>query len=549
MAEFDFSSYPKPQPPANPLDTVTKMGAVADTLGNIQAGKAVQGAIQADGSIDRNALAQSLKSTVAGSMKAIPTLDAFEKLRAAGHLADTAGVDNFQKRMALVNGAFSQIAAMDNPSIKDVNSIAARLTDPALGADKFGINIPLIMNALKAFRGPDGRPLPPAEIKKAALRNATMAAHTAEQLSVLSPRYEAVNDGNTWRLVPVGPSINPQYPAVTQRIPTGTEVMDPATNKRVRVPAQPPAPIQYSDSRGVIPGANASDVGRNNPLDAVVQPAPAASTAPRSPFPTPDTVGKPVDPTATPVADIPLDTARSATFADRFAPSLRGAPLAGLAPGEAEAMGTTAQNSAGIYNALANQAVEVPNVRGILLNLERELAGFTSGPGADYKRIAKAFANTVLPESWQKEGSVLDPKSIADQEGFNKFAYNLAQRQFHQLGGTGTDAKLNSTMATSPSELLSNYGNQGIIRILKGNNDAIEVQAREANKYRRKHGDTSANEFVNEFNQHFDPRVFQFKYIPKKERQDWYKSMSPEERKSFKDAADYALAKGWIKGL
>src|SRR5882672_4749888 len=105
MADFggvDTSSYLKPQPAPNPLDTVTKFGQAADTLGNVEAGKAVQGAILPDGTIDRNALAQALKGTVAGSMKAIPTLSGYEQLRQAGHVADEAGLDNFQKRMATV---------------------------------------------------------------------------------------------------------------------------------------------------------------------------------------------------------------------------------------------------------------------------------------------------------------------------------------------------------------------------------------------------------------------------------------------------------------
>src|ERR1700679_4355224 len=102
MTDVDTSSYPRPQPAANPFDTITRYGQAASAIGDVEAGKAVQGAILPDGSIDRNALAQSLKGTVAGSMKAIPTLNAYEQLRQAGHVAGEAGLENFQKRVGLV---------------------------------------------------------------------------------------------------------------------------------------------------------------------------------------------------------------------------------------------------------------------------------------------------------------------------------------------------------------------------------------------------------------------------------------------------------------
>jgi hypothetical protein len=512
MADFDTSSYARPASP-NPLDQITKIGQAASSLGDIEAGKAVQGAILPDGSIDRNALAQSLKGTVAGSMKAIPTLNAYEQLRNAGHVADEAGLDNFQKRMAVVNHLFGQLASKPNPTIQDVNAIAARVLDPAVNGPKYGITFPVVMNALKNFRGPDGRPLPPAEIKQRALDIQTMTASTAEQLAAHSPQQAVVDDGNTITFVPKGTTVNPTNPQITKRIPTGTPVRD-AEGKPVLVPPQEPAPIGQVDR-------NANPVvGNSNNFGGFV------------------TGATPPTPVATPPAP---------TFAQRFAPSMTGAPATGLRPGQEAATVSTAETSAKLGNDLITAANEVPQTKAILGNLEREVEGFTPGPGADYRRVAKAFANTILPESWQKEGSVLDPKSIADQEGFNKLAYNLAQNQFQALGGTGTDAKLNSTMHTSPNELMSKYGIKGVINILKGNTDALSVKAKEWNAWKKKYGPDTYNDFSDQFNDNFDPRVFQYKYVPKSDRQSWYKAMSPDERRSFEAAASYAIDKGWIR--
>jgi hypothetical protein len=526
MADTDTSSYLRPQPPANPLDMITHVGQAADALGNIQVGKAVQGAIQPDGSIDRNGIAQALRGSVAGSMKAIPTLDAFEKLRASGHVADIAGLDNFQKRMAVVNHLFSQLAAKDNPSIEDVNSIAARVLDPGLRADKFGLTFPVVMNALKNFRGPDGRPLPPTEIKKRALDMQLMTAETGQQLEALHPGYDITDDGTNITAVPRGNKMNPQTYSVPKRQPTGSDIIDqnpnsPTYRQTVKVPPQPPVPPIYTNDRGEPQGARG--VVRSSPVP-VPRPAPDRATMGQT--------------EPTPANGLP------ATFAERYAPQMRGAPVASLPPGQSAAIQKTAENSAQLFNNLTTAANEVPMTRTILNNLDKNIDEFTSGPGADWQRVAKAFVNANVPKSF---GDVFNPKTIASQESFNKQAQQLAQRQFQQLGGTGTDAKLDSAMHTSPNELLSHMGNKEIVAILKGNADALDVQSREANKWKKTHGEETYADFIADFNQHFNPRVFQYQYIPKGDRQAFYKAMSPDERRQFEIDAQYALGKKWIK--
>lgn len=529
MAEFDFSSYPKPQAQQNPLDMITKVGGALSTLGDIEAGKAVQGAIGPDGEIDRNAVMQSLKGSVAGSMKAVPQAQALEQLRSAGFGADQAGLETFQKRMALVNHVFGHIASKDNPTINDVNSAAARLLDPGVNGPKYGLNFPVVMEALKKFRGPDGRPLNSQQIKQMALDMQTMTATTSEQLGAHSPRYSVVDDGATIKFEPVGTQVNPQYPNVVKRIPTGTPQIGPDGRTPVLTPAQPPAPSLRTDAQGRLLSAPPGSSTEVDSFGRPIKPPPAISRTPNQ-----------LEQAITPAQRV------AQGFQDTYGNRLEGAPKAGLAPGVAAAATSTAETSAKLGNELTVAANEVPATMGILDNLERELKGFTPGPGADWRRLGKAFANTVIPESL-KDKIGFDPKSIADQEGFNKLAYNLAQNQFQALGGTGTDAKLNSTMATSPSELLSKEGNEGIIRLLKGNTDALRVKSKEWNKFKKTHGEDSFGEFSDVFNETFNPRVFQFKYVPPAERQRWLNAMDPADRKRFLEAAEYARDKGWIK--
>jgi hypothetical protein len=229
MADVDTSSYPRPQAQQNPLDMITKIGQVADTLGNFEVGKATQGAIGEDGEINRNKLAQALRQTQVGSMKAIPTLDALEKLRQAGHTADQAGLENFQKRMAVTNHLFSGLASKDNPTMDDVYDVAAKVMDPGLNAKKFGLTVPVIMNALKSFRGPDGKPLPPAQIKAKALEIQTQAAATSEILGQHSPQVRAVQTPQGIQFQPGGSAANPAFNQTPTAIPPTQEVVD--TNK------------------------------------------------------------------------------------------------------------------------------------------------------------------------------------------------------------------------------------------------------------------------------------------------------------------------------
>jgi hypothetical protein len=186
--------------------------------------------------------------------------------------------------------------------------------------------------------------------------------------------------------------------------------------------------------------------------------------------------------------------------------------------------------------------------------LENELKNFTPGVGADYKRLAKNFAlsNSLIadriPESMKEKGGFFDPESLASQEGFNKNIYNLVQSQFKTLGGTGTDSKLESASHTSPSEFMSQVGVKNILSLLKGNQDAVQAKAKAANDYVRANGPQSMPDFNQEWNQNFDPRVFQFKYMTPAQRQDYYNKIdSPDERRELKRRIEYAIDNKMVK--
>ncbi len=122
----------------------------------------------------------------------------------------------------------------------------------------------------------------------------------------------------------------------------------------------------------------------------------------------------------------------------------------------------------------------------------------------------------------------------------------LAQQQFQTIGGTGTDAKFSSAFETSPNEALSSLGNKGIIRLLKGNEDAIQAKNEAWLKASAADPNMSYRQFSAAFNTNFDPRAYQFKYMSKEERQAAYDAMNPEEQKRFLSAVKFARDRGYV---
>jgi hypothetical protein len=209
----------------------------------------------------------------------------------------------------------------------------------------------------------------------------------------------------------------------------------------------------------------------------------------------------------------------------------------GQAPGEAESSAKTKIAGAEQGISLQKQAEGVPIRKGMLANLEDAIDHFKPGKGAEWENVAKNFANrNILPTAFQ-----FDPKSIASQEEFNKQATQLAQQQFAALGGTGTDSQLSSAFKSNPNSELSKQGNKGIIQLLKGNEDALAAKNAEWQKWQATHGPSDYAGFQQQFNQTYNPRVYQAQYMTPDQIQDMRKNMSEKDQAQF--LKDYVALK------
>lgn len=218
---------------------------------------------------------------------------------------------------------------------------------------------------------------------------------------------------------------------------------------------------------------------------------------------------------------------------------------AGLAPGYEQAAGAAGVASAAQAVDLGKAADTSPIRKGMLGNLESDLNAFTSGPSADWQKVGKAWANrNILPSGMQ-----FDPTSIASQEAFTKQAEQLAQQQFAAIGGTGTDAKFGSAFKSNPNDALSNLGNKGIIRLLKGNEDAIQAKNNAWQEWQKQgNPPNSYPQFAAEFNSKFDPRVFQAQYMSREDFSKTIKGMSGPEQRQFIAKVNEAKQRGHVAG-
>lgn len=518
IGSFDTSSYPKPQPQANnPLAMVSDIAKLQSSLGDLEVGKGVQQAMGPDGQIDHNKLATFLGQSPAGASKAIPTLDALAKLKQAGFAADASGLETLQKRLALTGHLFGSIADKgDKATMADVNA-AARYAISLPGAKELGIDLPLVLKMTKSFHGDDGKPLSGREIAKRALELTTQAASSSEVLSQHSPQVNVIDDGQNVNFIPGGTKSQPAMPGpVQKRIPPTTPTV--VNGKPQLYGEQGPAP-----GGTPLPAERADPEYSNNFGGKIV----SSEAGPVQRADLPD---------IRPTARQPYGTAKG--------------PAVGNDPGFNTATDAEAGASAASMNALRAAAREAPETSAIIGNLEKELKNFTPGPLADYKRIAKNFAtaNLPLPESWKKEGAIFDTKSLASQEEFNKQVYQLVQSQFKALGGTGTDAKLDAAGHTSPNELMSQYGIKGILSLLKGQQDAIKIKAKELNKWRQQgNGPQTDAQFQEQFNNDYDPRVFQFRYLDKADRQKYFDQIEDKaERQELLRKVQIAHDNKWV---
>jgi hypothetical protein len=195
-----------------------------------------------------------------------------------------------------------------------------------------------------------------------------------------------------------------------------------------------------------------------------------------------------------------------------------------LQPGQASSLEAEAQGSVKAANDLYAAADAATGKQAMYSNMLTDLARMSStGPGTDREAALNAFT-----QKYAGLGITMSKDDLSSTEAFAKLSRQIALAQAGALGGS-TDQKLTTSMGANPNVDLSKLGNAQILSILQGNEDAIRAKAAAWNQARAQGVSPGAyNQWQTQFNQNFDPRAFQLKYLAQ--------TMTPQQRKAYIDA-------------
>lgn len=223
------------------------------------------------------------------------------------------------------------------------------------------------------------------------------------------------------------------------------------------------------------------------------------------------------------------------------------AVVSGTVPGVAESLNATGTASAAQGVDLTKRADQAPVNKATYDTMLGEMSRFRAmGPGT----AREAAINAAL-QKWTGFHLTMNPEDVASAEGFAKAAKQLIAQQLASIGGT--DSRQELYMGATPGLELTKLGNTEILHLLKGNEDAIQAKSRAWQQWLR-NGNTpdSYGQFQDDFNFHFDPRVFQQRYMGPQEIARLKSTMVDKngnltgEGRKFQEDVTYARANGWI---
>jgi hypothetical protein len=212
----------------------------------------------------------------------------------------------------------------------------------------------------------------------------------------------------------------------------------------------------------------------------------------------------------------------------------------GLAPGEQG----LAEGAAERASKLQMTASTSPQYHADLENLRQEskVMGSVGGPTTETEKkvnqIASRFGFSVS----------MTPEQLKSVESFDKIAnqISLNQSQFFH----GSDAGLHTVVGANPSTSMSQFGREGVIDMLHGNQDAIDV-SRKAWLKARANGAAPKDYdlFAERMGQEIDPRVFQFNRLSRENQQKFLSQMDRDDIPEFEQKYQAAVKNKWVKPL
>jgi hypothetical protein len=159
----------------------------------------------------------------------------------------------------------------------------------------------------------------------------------------------------------------------------------------------------------------------------------------------------------------------------------------------------------------------------------------------------EAYLNSFF-QKWTGTGLLgnASQAQIASAEKFGKIANIMAASQMASLGAS--DSRQQLAIGANPHLDLSKMGNEQIVHMLQGNEDAIAAKSAAWEEWKLDHGSGSYAQFQNQLNKDFDLRVFQQRYMSKPEVAAMKAQMEQQHTdKEFIRKILVAKQRGWIE--
>jgi hypothetical protein len=223
------------------------------------------------------------------------------------------------------------------------------------------------------------------------------------------------------------------------------------------------------------------------------------------------------------------------------------APRAGVSPppGYATTVEGHAKASVDMANAMHANASASPQRQALLADMDATNKQINTGPATEAATKWSAFANqlplnigTVIPG--------MSREQVAGAEGFAKLAETFRQMQAGGIAGTLTNDKFASALASNPHMALSTLGNQGMIHLLQGNEDAVQAKDQAWSAASTANPGLDYQQWETNFNKTFDPRVFWWSRMTRPEQQRLMSGMDDPAQKTLLGHLKQAESSGII---
>lgn len=219
----------------------------------------------------------------------------------------------------------------------------------------------------------------------------------------------------------------------------------------------------------------------------------------------------------------------------------RGGAQTTLPPGEE---GILAE-SAGRASRLQSTAATTAQYHADLDNLRQDskILDNLGGPSTETEKKLNQLSQRVAGI-----GVTMDKEQLRALESFDKIANQISLNQSQMFHGS--DAGLHTVVGANPSTSMSRYGRDGVIDMLQGNQDAIDVTRKAWLDARKKGAPAHAYDiWINDFSKTIDPRVFQFNRLSRSNQQNFLSQMDPAAIPDFEQKYQAAITNKWVKPL